>query len=65
MKFVHSIANICILLGAAGLIAGIAIKMLHISFLSLLPISFLHFANTCLLLGIALYISELIPRAKN
>jgi hypothetical protein len=65
MKLVHNIANICILLGAAGLIAGIAVKMLYVSFLCLLPISFLHFANTCLLLGIALYISELVSRAKD
>jgi hypothetical protein len=38
--------------------------MLYVSFLCLLPISFLNFANTCLLLGIALYISELIPKTK-
>ena len=64
MKLVHYIANICILLGAVSLIGGVIYKLFYIRWLNLLPISFIHFANICLLLGIALYIRELIPREK-
>ena len=64
MKFIHYLANICILLGAAGLIGGVIYKLFYIRWLGLLPISFINFASTCLLLGIALYVRELIPREK-
>lgn len=64
MKLIHYVANICILLGAASLIGGVIYKLFFITWLALLPGSFLGFANVCLLLGIALYIRELIPREK-
>ena len=64
MKIVHYIANICILLGAASLIGGIIYKLFYIRWLGLVPMSFISFGNICLLLGIALYIRELIPKDK-
>lgn len=64
MKLIHYIANIVILLGAAALIAGVIYKLFFITWLDLWPGSFLRFANICLLLGIALYVRELIPRKK-
>ena len=64
MKIVHYVANVCILLGAASLIAGVIYKLFYLRWLGLLPISFINFANISLLLGIALYVRELIPRKK-
>ena len=64
MKIIHYIANIVILLGAASLIGGVIYKLFYITWLGLLPNSFLRFANICLLLGIALYVRELIPKKK-
>ncbi len=64
MKVIHYIANIVILLGAAALIVGVIYKLFFLTWLGLWPGSFLRFANTCLLLGIALYVRELIPKKK-
>ncbi len=64
MKLIHYIANIVILLGAASLIGGVIYKLFYITWLGLLPSSFLQFANICLLLGIALYVRELISKKK-
>ena len=64
MKLVHYIANICILLGAASLIGGVIFKLFYIRWLGLVPLSFINFSTVCLLLGIALYIRELIPKGK-
>jgi len=64
MKLVHYIANVSILLGAATLIAGVAYKLFYVAWLGFLPSSFLEFANIFLLLGIALYIRELVPKHK-
>ena len=64
MKLIHYIANVVILLAAAALIAGVIYKLFFITWLGLVPSSFLGFANTCLLLGIALYVRELIPGKK-
>lgn len=64
MKLIHYIANIVILLGAAALIAGVIYKLFFLTWLGLVPMSFISFANTCLLLGIALYVRELIPKKK-
>jgi len=64
MKLIHYIPNVVILLGAAGLIGGIIYKIFIITWWGLAPGSFLRFANTCLLLGIALYVRELIPKKK-
>jgi len=64
MKFIHYIANVCILLGAASLIGGVFFKLFHIRWLGLVPMSFLSFANVCILLGIAFYVRELIPKEK-
>ncbi len=60
MKLIHSIADILILLGALSLLGALIIKIFHISVLYLVPFSFFNFANTCLLLGIALYIREIV-----
>lgn len=65
MKIVHHIANICTLLGAAGLIGALIVKIFHLRFLGLVPFSFFNFANTCLLLAIALYIREQVFNHKN
>ena len=64
MKIVHYVANVCILLGAVSLIGGVIFKMFYIRWLNLMPISFINFSNICLLLGIALYVRELIPKNK-
>ena len=64
MKVIHYIANIVILLGAAALIAGVIYRLFYLEWLDLQPGSFLRFANICLLLGIALYVRELIPKKK-
>ncbi len=64
MKIIHYIANVVILLGAAALIAGVIYKLFFITWLGLYASSFLRFANICLLLGIALYVRELIPGKK-
>ena len=64
MRIIHYIANVVILLGAAALIAGVIYKLFFLAWLGLQPGSFLRFANICLLLGIALYVRELIPKKK-
>ena len=64
MKIIHTIANVVILLGAAGLLAGVFYKVFVLSWFNFSPSAFLRFANTCLLLGIALYVRELIPAKK-
>ena len=64
MKIIHNIANIMILLGAANLIGGVLYKMFIIEWFGLAPSSFLDLAKVCLLLGIALYIRELVPKEK-
>jgi hypothetical protein len=65
MKLVHNIANICTLLGAASLIGAIIVKLFHIRVLGLVPFSFFNFANTCLLLAIALFIREHLLEYRN
>ena len=65
MKIIHYIANISILMGSASLLAGLFYRAFYISWFGLLPRSFLIFANTCLLLGIALYIREMIPKRSD
>ncbi len=62
MKLIHYIANVAILLGAASLIGGLIYKLFFLTWLGLMPGAFLKFADACLLLGIALYVRELIPR---
>jgi hypothetical protein len=64
MKLVHYIANILILLGAAALIGGVFYKVFIVTWWGLSPSSFLRFGDTCLLLGIALYVREVIPKKK-
>ena len=64
MKLIHYIANVLILLGAASLIGGVIYRLFYLTWLGLVPRSFLGLANICLLLGIALYVRELIPRKK-
>ena len=64
MKIFHTIANVVILLGAAGLLVGVFYRVFLLSWFDFSPGAFLKFANTCLLLGIALYIRELIPAKK-
>ena len=61
MKIIHYIANVAILLGSASLLAAIFYAAFYISWFNLEPRSFLFFANACFLLGIALYVRELIP----
>ncbi len=65
MKNVNFIADIVILLGALGFIAGIIFKVFYIRWLGLLPISFINFSQICFLLGIALYVRELILQKKD
>ena len=62
MKIIHVTANISILLGSASILAAIFYRALYISWFGLQPRSFLLFAGTCLLLGIALYLRELLPK---
>ncbi len=62
MKLIHYVANVCILLGAASLLGAVIVKLFHLRFLGLVPFSFFNFANTCLLLGIALYLREIFFR---
>lgn len=64
MKLAHSIANILILLGAFSLVGAVVVKLFHIKMLGLVPFSFFNFANTCILLAIALYIGEIIHKLK-
>lgn len=64
MRIVNFIADIVILLGAVGLIAGIIFKVFYIRWLGLLPISFINFSQICLLLGIAFYVRELFRQKK-
>ena len=64
MKPIHYIANVAILLGAAALIAAVIYKLFFLEWLGLMPMSFISIANTCLLLGIALYVRELLPLKK-
>jgi hypothetical protein len=62
MKIIHYIANVAILLGSASLLAATFYRVFYISWFNLEPRSFLFFANTCFLLGIALYVRELISK---
>jgi hypothetical protein len=64
MKIANFIADTVILLGALGFIAGIIFKVFFIRWLGLLPISFINFSQICFLLGIALYVRELILQKK-
>jgi hypothetical protein len=65
MKIVHYVANVCILIGAAALLGGLFTKLFHFDFLNLWPSAYLKFADTCLLMGIALYARGLLPAPKN
>lgn len=62
MKIIHYIANIAILLGSASLLASMFYRAFYITWFNLEPRSFLFFANPCFLLGIALYVRELISK---
>ena len=62
MKIIHNIANVAILLGSASLLGSMFYRAFYISWFGLEPRSFLMFANTCLLLGIAPYMRELIHK---
>jgi len=64
MKTVSFIADTVILLGAVSCIAGIVFKVFFIRWLGLLPISFINFSQICFLLGIALYVRELVLQKK-
>ena len=64
MKLIHNIANVMILLGAAGLLVGVFYRVFLLSWFNFSPSAFLKFANTCLLLGIAIYVRELIQFKK-
>ena len=64
MKTVGFIADTVILLGAVSFVAGIIFKVFYIRWLGLLPISFVNFSQICFLLGIALYVRELIQQKK-
>ena len=54
------IANIMVLLGAAGLIGGVVYKMILLYelgwWMPIVPSAFLKFSTVCLLLGMALYL---------
>ncbi len=60
MKIIHYIANVSILLGAASLLAAVFYGAFFLSWFKLETRSLLIFANPCFLLGIALYVRELI-----
>ena len=64
MKLILRVADICILLGSTGLIGAVIVKLFHLKFLGLVPFSFFCFSNTCLLLGIALYVHDLVQGNK-
>lgn len=63
MRFIHRLVNILILIGIASLLAGLGMKVFvpqGISWVSVGPGGFLRFADTCLLVGIALSLREII-----
>ena len=63
MKIINRIVNILILISAAALLAGVAVKVVYPGGLSWMNVSasgFLLFANTCALLAIALSLREMI-----
>lgn len=62
MKAIYYVANIAIVLGAAALIAAVIFRLFSITWLGLWPSSILRFGNICLLLGIALYVREIVVR---
>ena len=62
MKTIRVTANVSTLLGFTSILAAIFYRALYISWFGLEPRSFLLFASSCLLLGIALYLRELIPK---
>ena len=64
MNILTHIANICVLLGAISLLGAVIVKIFHIRMLGLVPFSFFCFADTCLLMGIALYIREILVKGE-
>ena len=62
---VHYIANVAIMLGIVALLVGVFYKVFILEWFGFTGLSFLRFGNTCLLLGIALSIRELIPMKKD
>ena len=64
MKIIHNIANVAILMGGTSILVAIFYRVLYISWFNLEPRSFLIFSNACLLLGIALYMRELIQNKE-
>lgn len=64
MKLSQRIANILVLLGALSLIGAVVVKIFHIRIFYLVPFSFFCFADTCLLLSIAIYVREILVQGK-
>lgn len=63
MRFIHWLANILIIIGIVSLLVGFGVKVFApegFSWASLGPGGFLRFADTCLLVGIALYLKEIV-----
>lgn len=63
MRFIHRLVSILILIGIVSLLVGLGMKVFAPGGLSWVVVShagFLRFADTCLLLGIALSLREII-----
>lgn len=65
MKLSNRIADILILLAAFSLLGALITKIFHIWMMGLIPSSYFNFANTCLLLGIAIYIRDIFGKYKD
>ena len=64
MKLLNRIADILILLAAFSLLGAVVIKFFHIHVLYLVPRSYFMFANTCLLLAIAIYLRNIFYKDR-
>lgn len=63
MRFIHRLVSILILIGIASLLVGVGMKVFApggLSWVSVSHAGFLRFADTCLLLGIALSLREIV-----
>jgi len=60
MKAMRIIADGAVSVGALSLLTAVVYRVLYAEWLGLQPRSFLFFSSACLLLGMALYIRELL-----
>ncbi|MEW6615968.1 MAG: hypothetical protein AB1401_10955 [Thermodesulfobacteriota bacterium] len=63
MRFIYWLANILIIIGIVSLLVGLGVKVFApegFSWAGLGPGGFLRFADTCILISIALYVKEIV-----